>query len=115
MLLDGVVRRGRGYGPRQPELIQGIEQLERARLQLEARLRDCPEMSDPRRQKVVHGKICPEMREEQAPALTPRQADRLVEHRQSNRVPSFCRGEDARLLVKSFGVEEQAVHVEDDG
>jgi hypothetical protein len=49
------------------------------------------------------------------PALSPRQTNRPVEDIEDDLMPSVGGGKEKRLLTERLGIEEQAVHVEDDG
>jgi hypothetical protein len=47
--------------------------------------------------------------------LRPWHADRLAEKLVRDLVPTFGGGRKKGLLPKSFGIEQQAVHIEDHG
>src|SRR5271155_2907198 len=72
-------------------------------------------MTDPGRLKFVDRECLAKLGKEQSPALSPGQSDRLVEETRCNLVPSLNGGKQDRLLIEHLGIEEQTIHVEDDG
>ena len=70
---------------------------------------------NPRCLEFVNGERLAEVRQEKRSRLNPWQADGLVKEMRRDVVSSCNCREGKGLLVKSFGIEQQAVHVEDDG
>src|SRR4051794_27164336 len=70
-------------------------------------------MAPPIGVELVETEILAEVRQEQSPALRPPHADRLAEELVGDLVTPFGGGGQEGLLPEGFGIEQQAVHIED--
>src|SRR4029453_3115214 len=95
--------------------VQQVEQLDRAGLERQAGRSKLPEVSSPCRNQGLERIVRAVVTEQEGGVHLVRTADELKEDVMAHRAADFgCGGQDC-LGIKPFAVEQQTVHVEDDG
>ena len=114
MAADRGMRGRRGDGPRQPQLVQQVEQLGRAGLQRQAGRGEHPEVPPPGGDQGLERIVRAIVLQQETVVHLAGPADQLEEHVAAHGASDLGGRRQDRLAVKRFGVEQQAVHVEDD-
>src|SRR5437899_4644641 len=108
------VRRRSGDGERQSKLIEQVQEFIDAGFQLQIDRCERLKVLHPDHAQLIGRIRFAVMGEHDVPVLLPRSAYEPIKDVQGHLTAKLVGGQEDGLAVKSLGVEEQAIHVEDD-